>query len=387
MMFGGAVQLIATLLFWSVELAGRYTALWDAPATTVPATVAHGFMMLYSLFVFFVFGFLMTTYPRWMNGEPIPQARYVSTFVLLFSGVLVSYLGLFTSRWIVALGTVLILAGYLAGLRALWCVFRAAPTRNKHYETLLNAALGMAALGVLSYLVWLFKEGWYLLELARQIGVWGFMTTVLVTVSHRMLPFFTSCVPGTEPVNQPRGGLMVMLGAVWLHGLLEIAGLLQWTWLVDLPLAVVAGYHLRQWGITRSMHVRLLAVLHIAFAWLVIAAALFAVRSLCIFATGLDYLARAPLHALGIGFFVGMTIAMVTRVTLGHSGRALEMDRYTWALFWGIGLSALLRIGGELPGAEHANLLAAGLLLVVLTLWAVRHIPIYLRPRVDGAPG
>lgn len=387
MMFGGAVQLIATLLFWGVELVGRYTVLWDAPATTVTATVAHGFMMLYTLFVFFVFGFLMTTYPRWMNGEPIPRARYVSAFVLLFSGVLVSYLGLFTLRGIVALGTVLILAGYLAGLWALWRVYRTAPALNKRYETLLNLALSMAALGILSYLVWLFKEGWYLLELTRQIGTWGFMTTVLVTVSHRMLPFFTSCVPGTEPVNQPRGGLFVMLGAVWLHGLLEIAGLLQWTWLADLPLALVAAYHLWQWGITRSMHVRLLAVLHIAFAWLVIAAALFAARSLWIFTTGLDYLGRAPLHALGIGFFIGMTIAMVTRVTLGHSGRALEMDRYTWSLFWGIGLSALLRMAGELPGAEHANLLAAGLLLVVLTLWAVRHIPIYLRPRVDGAPG
>ena len=38
-------------------------------------------------------------------------------------------------------------------------------------------------------------------------------------------------------------------------------------------------------------------------------------------------LGRAPIHALGIGFFGGMLVAMVTRVTMGHSGRALKMDR------------------------------------------------------------
>ena len=44
-------------------------------------------------------------------------------------------------------------------------------------------------------------------------------------------------------------------------------------------------------------------------------------------------LGLAPVHALGIGFFAAMLLAMATRVSLGHSGRPLKADGLVWALF------------------------------------------------------
>lgn len=391
MMFGGALQLIGALLFWAAEMSARYLG-WPTTQTVISSTAAHGFLMLYCVFTFFIFGFLMTTYPRWMNGEAVPRRRYVTVFALLFGGVGITYVGLFTARGVIVSGAVLFLAGHLAGMWVLWKVYRGAPAADKHYERILNVALILGATGIGAYLAWLYLEGWYLLEIARQVGTWGLMVTVLITVSHRMLPFFTGAVPGTAPVRQPRGGLAPMLVCAWTHGLLGILNLAAWQWVVDLPLAVVAGYHLGQWGFVRSHRVRLLSMLHIAFVWFVLAMVLFAVRSLVVLVTGLDYLGRAPLHALGIGFFVGMTLAMATRVTLGHSGRVLEADTYTWMLFWGVGVSAVVRILGEFPALAvvagiHLNVVAVALLLVVVGLWGLRYIPMYVLPRADGKPG
>jgi uncharacterized protein involved in response to NO len=129
--------------------------------------------------------------------------------------------------------------------------------------------------------------------------------------------------------------------------------------------------------------------LHLAFLWLGLAMMLYALQSLALLATGTDYFGRAPLHALGIGFFTGMVIAMASRVTLGHSGRVLHADRLTWAVLLGVNGSAVLRIAGELLPASGATLnLAAGIVwLASLLPWVARYAPMYLQPRADRLPG
>ena len=107
--------------------------------------------------------------------------------------------------------------------------------------------------------------------------------------------------------------------------------------------------------------------------------------------TGEWALGRAPIHALGVGFFGGMLVAMVTRVTMGHSGRPLQMDRATLACFLGVQLAAASRVGSEIvaaPGAIRNLLLGSALLwLVAFGAWSLRNARIYLAPRVDGKPG
>jgi uncharacterized protein involved in response to NO len=102
-------------------------------------------------------------------------------------------------------------------------------------------------------------------------------------------------------------------------------------------------------------------------------------------------LGRAPIHALGIGFLGGMLVAMVTRVTMGHSGRALQMDRVTLGCFFGIQAAALARVGSEITAAPAAIqwllLGSVALWLAAFCVWAARHGPIYLAPRSDGQPG
>lgn len=390
MFFGGVFQLVSTLWFWSVELAGRYSGLWPPLQTSVPTTWAHAFLMLYGLFLFFIFGFLMTTYPRWMNGPLVERRHYIATFLLLFAGVNIFYIGLFVAREVVAAGVTVFLLGWWIGIYALFRVYRLAPAKDKRYERWLNIAHLLGWLGAACFLLWLFIPNYALLKLSLRVGLWLFLIPVFVTVAHRMVPFFSYCVlPDYEQV-QPNWSLPVLWLGLAIHAALEFFNLIAWTWLVDLPLAGIVFWHVFAWKIHRSFQIRLLAVLHIAVFMLGVSLAFTGIRSLLLAMTGIDFLGLGPQHVLAIGFLAAMVVGMVTRVSLGHSGRELVMDTYNWVCFWGMIAAGILRASGELALFDNMvvlNLAAAGVWLLFAILWVARFIPIYLQPRIDGKPG
>jgi uncharacterized protein involved in response to NO len=86
-----------------------------------------------------------------------------------------------------------------------------------------------------------------------------------------------------------------------------------------------------------------------------------------------------------------MLVAMVTRVTMGHSGRPLRMDRITLGCFLALQLGAASRVLSEIvqaPVAVQWFLLASvGLWVAAVAVWVRRVGVIYLNPRSDGKPG
>lgn len=392
MFFGGALQLIATVAFWLSELGGLYAGWWSTPRTVIPSVWAHAFLMIYDLFPFFMFGFLMTTYPRWMNGTVIPRRSYAAAFAWLAAGTVLFYAGLFASRTLLAVAVAILLVGWTVALRALFRVFMHAPAKDKHYERFLNAALLAGWLGIFSYALWLLGGQEVFLNFALRDGVWLFLVPVLFTVSHRMIPYFSSCVLADYRVVQPRWSLPLLSVCVAGHTVLELAGAQRGLFLFDVPMALMALDHAIKWDFRRSFRVRLLAMLHVTFLWFGIAMALYSVQSLVLAVTGTFILGLAPLHALAIGFIVSMVVAMASRVTLGHSGRPLVADDFTWACLMGVSVTALLRVAAEIPPFNRAagvnlSVLAALAWLACLTPWALKYAPLYLRRRVDGKPG
>jgi uncharacterized protein involved in response to NO len=391
MFLAGAVQGLAIILWWSVELLGRYTSLFVPVAWSIPPLWAHAFLMIYGFFPFFVFGFLMTTYPNWMNGEKIPPRRYVPAFFFLAGGIALFYGGLFAGKWLVAGGVLLFLGGWGVGLFALLRVLFTARHPDKLHPAVTSVALALGWLGALSFLLLLLDGAGVFWVAAIHGGIWLFLVPILITVSHRMIPFFSSRVLENYRIVRPYWALGVMLAGAAGHGLLSMADRFQFLWLVDLPFLMLAAYFSYAWGFLRSFRVRLLAVLHIAFLWLSIALALYVVQSLARFSGGTQILGLAPLHALGIGFFASMILGMGARVTLGHSGRDLVADPATWALFLGFQFAAVARVLGDLPlpglPSAHLYLLAAALWLACFIPWFVKYAPAYLRPRADGRPG
>jgi len=385
----GAMQGIFALLWWAFDLMARYLGIF-APATlVVPSMWGHAFLMLYGFFPFFIFGFLMTAAPNWVNGEKVKRAQYVPAFVLMASGVALFYPALLLGRWLAMLALLLYLAGWMVGWLALLNIVSKSPHDDKRHAFTIVGVMLVGWLGAAAYLLWLISDSFVWLHLSITGGIWLFLLPTFVSVSHRMVPFFTSTVLSDYQLRRPYWALFVLLGGMALHAALDLAGATRLLWLADLPMAAVALYLSVLWGFRRSFQVRLLAVLHVAFAWLGLSLALYALQSFIQFSLGQYVLGFAPLHALTIGYFSSMLLAMVTRVTLGHSGRNLEADRATWLLFLGFQLTVLFRVLGDfpLPGATHFYLAAAMVWLACFILWGAKHIPMYLRPRVDGKPG
>lgn len=384
----GAVQGVLAIAWWLYDLAARYAGVFPDVNWAVTSVWAHAFLMVYGFFPFFIFGFLMTAAPNWVNGEKVKRAHYVPGFLFMAAGILLFYPALFTGRTLLAAALVLYLVGWLISAGALLIPIVASASHDKGHAYIVVGNVFIGWLGALAYLLWLLTgwAGW--LHGALTLGVWLFLLPIFLSVSHRMIPFFSSTVlPNYEP-RRPYAPLFTLLGGMAVHATLQLAGQAPYLWLADLPMAMIAFYLSWLWQLRRSFGIHLLAMLHIGFSWLGLALTLYGVQSLVDFVTGHSALALAPLHALTIGYFSSMVLAMVTRVTLGHSGRLARADKTAWFLFMGFQFAAITRILGDLPfvGASSFYLVAAIIWLLCFALWDIKHLPIYWQPRADGKP-
>ncbi|HRN08773.1 MAG TPA: NnrS family protein, partial [Ottowia sp.] len=142
------------------------------------------------------------------------------------------------------------------------------------------------------------------------------------------------------------------------------------------------------WGLVQSLKIRLLAMLHVGFVWFGVALIYSALSQGLWLATGQPVLGLGALHALSMGFLGSIMVAMVTRVSCGHSGRALVADDLVWGLFWALQGAVLVRL---IAAVQHApawlTTLAAALWAAVVIAWALRYARWYGQPRTDGKPG
>ncbi len=390
----GALQGVTTMLWWVFDMSGRYGILDTPTVWNIAPTWAHAFLMIYGFLPLFIFGFLFTTYPNWMKGDKIKPRYFLTTCLLITIGVLFFYMGLITDKSTLVSGVAVMLVGWCAAFYILLHVLINASGKDKRHAKVTSVALGFGCLGVAAYLLWLLTDNWLLLTFSRVAGIWFFLLPIVMTVSHRMIPFFSSRVLDDYVLVRPYWILWLMLACSTGHGILQLFDALAYLWIVDLPLALCALYLSFTWGILRSFSVSLLAVLHISFAWLGIAMLLYSAQSLMLLLSndGIMPFGLAPLHALAIGYFASIVLGMASRVTIGHSGRPLVLDRFTWLLFIGFQTAAIFRVLADIIPAVANNapelyLLSGLVWLFCFTTWAKRYAPIFWRERVDGKPG
>lgn len=379
----GMWQLFVVSIWWLASSVARHHGVF-ALEPVIPAVFAHGVVMLYALFPPFFAGFLLTVFPRWQPAPPIPRNVQWFAFAALNAGQVLLLAGLYAGRAWMAGGLVALLLGWVALIGALGSSWLQARQRAEQSPTVL-AGLVTGFAGLLLVLYALVDATWPCWPLIRGIGLFGFLLPVYFSVCHRMVPFFSSRVVPGYAVYRPVALLHLGVALAIARGLLEPFG--AWRWIASAPLAIVIALLVWKWW-PRARHGQpLLAVLHYSCAWLVAGVVLQAGDDVLTAAGGAAVLGRAPLHALGIGFFGGMLLSMVTRVTLGHSGRALALDRFTWTLFLFVQVAALLRIAAEFLPPGPWTWLAALAWAAAFVAWSVRYGPIYFRPRADGAPG
>jgi len=389
--FFGALQLVLVLAVWSVVLISQTGILYGLPAFSVAPIIAHALLLYYGLFPFFMFGFVMTTFPRWMNGPQVARSIYVTTALAMGGGWLLVYSGLVTGIWLVETGLAAVAAGWLVAWLGLLRVFRAAEASDKSYETILLVAFAAGGIALIAIILFLSTARFGLIQYALNAALWLWLIPVALTVAHRMLPFFSNIVLPDYEVYRPRRVLFAALSCLFAHFVFDIV-YPPATWIFDLTLAALALQLSLRWQWRRALTVRLLGMLHIAFLWLALGAVLFGIQGAARHVFGIELLGRAPLHALGVGFLASLMLAFASRVTLGHSGRGLAADRLTWGCFLALQVAAAFRVLADFPypGTAWSRTLVVTAALIWVAgsaAWTARYAPMYWRARSDGRPG
>lgn len=211
---------------------------------------------------------------------------------------------------------------------------------------------------------------------------------LIVVIGGRVVPAFTGNwlrMRGTT-TTPPAASRPVELAVVPLTAL---AGLLlsfapgsTAAALASLAAGALNALRLARWRGFAALSDPLVFVLHAAYAWL-------AAGYLLLGAAGLLSLPlTAGVHALAVGGIGGMILAMMTRVSLGHTGRSLRAPAAAVLAYVLLGLAALLRTLSPFAGARSLPLIdaSAAAWALAFAIFLVVYFPVLYGPRAD-APG
>jgi uncharacterized protein involved in response to NO len=353
------------------------------PADALPAAYWHAHEMLYGFAGAAIGGFLLTAVPNWTGCPP-------------YRGPL---LYLLVTVW---------LGGRIAMLPFLHIPRLPGSVIDLTFFPLLGSALARPLLRArkfhnlpfLLFLLLLFagnlcfqlgRAG--LLDIGEHVGLGMALDVILimvVIVGGRIIPAFTKngllkhgiqislqSNPWIERI--PIVTVLAMVVADMALPLSRTSGALS------LAASLALGARLSQWQGHRTLREPLLWVLHLGYAWLVIGLALKAASLLLNLA-----IADHWIHALTVGAFATMILAVMSRAALGHSGRPLAAPRPIAAAYLLVSLSAGIRVIGLALLPMQYNLLIAlsgGLWITAFSIFVWIYAPILMLPRYDGKPG
>jgi len=395
--FAASLMLAGTALWWAAVLLAR--AVGESPPWAVSPAAAHALLMGLGFTPLFIVGFLFTAGPKWL-GQPEVSARSLRVPVLvMLVGWCVTLPGLHLQAALAGAGMALVAAGWSRLCWRFITILRASRATDQTHARVvaLACAVGAATMWVCAAALATGAE--LVLRAATQVALWCFVATVFAAVSHRMIPFFSASALPFLDAWRPMWLLRVMVAVLWFEAPFAVAQLWWWPlpaalrWaqvVVELPAAVLLLWLAVRWGLVQSLKIRLLAMLHGGFAWLGLAFALAAAsNALMALTDGELSLGLAPMHAMTMGYLGATLFAMATRVSSGHSGRALAADNTAWALYWVLQTAVLLRVIAALwPAAATPFTVLAVLAWAAATVgWALRYGNWFVRPRVDGRPG
>ena len=398
--FLAMVVLVASGAWWALVQLARSTGGWGLYYAMSP-TLVHAAVMAFGFIPLFFSGFLFTAGPKWLGVDPLPPQALRLPLAAQALGWLLWLAGAHWRIGAALAGLALACAGLVWMTVLFWGRVRLSQAEDQLHARVIGVACAVGCASVAALGLSLAAGTHALARVCIYTGLWGFVVVVYVTVAHRMIPFFTSSAMPLVRAWRPFWVLWLMLAAAALQ---VLAAWLEWAgvpssaagpaWLVvhgSLQLAVggVLVWLACVWGLVQSLKNKLLAMLHIGFLWLGLAFLLGGLSQWLAWGWGIGVLGLGALHALTMGCLASLMLAMVTRVSCGHSGRALVADRIAWSLFWLLQAATVLRILAAVPGVAWAWLLpvAACLWAATMGVWGARLGGWYGRLRADGRPG
>lgn len=364
-----AVVLIALWLFaWMGRLpaAGAYygTVGW------------HSHEMLFGYAAAVIAGFLLTAVRNW-TGIDTPSGAPLAALALLWlcgrAAALLPFPG-----WLIAVVDIAFLPAVAIAVYP--ALMRGKNRVNRLFLPLLgamafaNALVHAQALGLTS-------------DTANHgtLAMLDLVLLLVLVVTGRVIAFFTERgVAGSTPRNREwleQAGFAAAIALAVADAAGAPAGVVG-----ALCAALAAQTVAREvgWHDARVWRNPILWVLHAAVIWLALGFAMRAAASFGLVAP------NVALHALTVGAIGVLTLGMMSRVALGHTGRDMRAPRTVAVAFVLLNLAGFARgIAPALWPERYVFLVhsAAGLWILAFALFLVAHAAMLWQPRVDGRPG
>jgi uncharacterized protein involved in response to NO len=342
----------------------------------------HSHEMVFGFALAGVLGFLTTALPNFAAATPV-TGRPLAVLAAVW---LAGRLALWTADWLPPL---LVTVADLALVPlALVLLLRSLP-RHPNRRMLVFPALfaifeAANALTHAEALGWTADTG----ALGVTLGI-NVIALLVAIIGGRIIPSFTAnALRAAGSPLLPRSFRVLDAIAIGATAALAIAMLAVGDGPVVGAVALLAGLanaaRLSFWRGAQTVRTPILFVLHVGYGWLAAAQLLRAAAELGGLVPG-----SAAFHALTIGCFGTMMLAVMSRAALGHTGRAIHAHPLTVAAYVLVGAAALFRFAAALLPSFQMALLsaAASSWIAAFVLFLAIYAPILLSPRPDGKPG
>lgn len=372
--FGGAAWAVIALTLWLMTLAGAMVL-----PTSFDPLAWHRHEMLFGFVGAVVAGFLLTAIPNWTGRLPIAGPSLAGLFALWLAArlaVLLSAIMGLESAALLDVGFYALLA--FVGAREVV----AAKNRNIPIVGLV-LLFGLANALDHAALLGLVEDP----ELGVRGGI-GLVIMMISLIGGRIVPSFTRNWMAKQRLQGPLPtqptpfdaavlaatgvsllGWIMAPEAILVGALLLAAGLLQ-------------AFRLFRWRGLRTVADPLVLILHVGYAWLPAGLMLLGLSIV-----GADVPRSAAIHALTAGAMATMILAVMTRATLGHTGRELKASPTTVFLYALVTLGAVLRVSASLGFLDYtlAREISAVSWAAAFVIFLFSYGPLLFRPRLGEA--
>jgi len=357
---------------------------WSHPFNWTPYGGAiwwHAHEMIFGFAMAIVTGFLLTAVRTWTGIAGVSGKKLMLFVSIWIVARILIFLNFSISPWIVAiidLGYLIVAAGLMA-----YPVIKVKQWRNLMFVPILSI---FAALNGMSH--WANYSNQADLAIQAFHGAIILLTLIITIIGGRVIPMFTSngcgCVKATPILIVESLSILPILVIVGLatYGFQEVHFWLLFGFSI---LAATANlFRFSRWGFQHTKNTPLVWSLHLAYLFIPVGYLL-----LAFFAAGYISSISAALHSFTIGAIGGIILAMISRVSLGHTGRPLKsMKAISWAYLF-IAFGAIVRVVVPELLAEYylLGISFSGILWVIsFGLFSVLFFPILTRARPDGRP-
>lgn len=376
------------ILWWVATYTG-----WSGQSSPMPLSILHASEMTFGVVGAAIAGFLLTAVPKWTDSTPHSDASLACTVVAWSAARVVAIVPDHVPPAAIVVGCVGFWALLLVQIGI--PIVRARKPRNYGFPVLIAL---MASSHVVALSPWWMRDPGQISQARSALDLGLCIVAALIAViGGRVMPMFTDNgirrlgvtdyrrwqIPAFERTLMVMVAAQVVLAAATLFGASWSSSAAAF---VALPLGAMLLWRNVQWFHPAIRRDPLLWVLHLGHACLGLSWLLRGVENLGIFIL-------PPLvatHLMGSGAMGIMVLGFMSRVILGHTGRALTTPPGVALSFVLLAVAAGTRTVTPLLALEFQR----SLVVVAGTLWTlsfliflVAYLPMLLRPRPDGMPG